>query len=476
MKIKNIIYGLIIVIALGSCSDWLTVYPKTEMPTQSQFSSEQGFKDALSGVYTLIKNPTLYGGGLTFSNIEYMAALWDVNTSTAEQALSLHKYSDEKATLVIDAIYAKQYNAIVNLNAILENIDLNKTVFKTEGMYEIVKGEALALRAFIHFDLLRMFGPLPSLPDGAGGKLPYVKRVSKEINIPITYTEYKTAVLKDLTDAENLLKTVDPLVNATVAANKSSNIVSDYFAYRIIRMNFYAVKALQARANIWFGNNTDAYDAAMAVINAQNPDGTKKFTLGSTADFGSKNFVLPSEHVFCLHDYALYTKYTNNFSSGTLKKGSTITNIKTTMFGNTGTDIRELNLWELITLGNGTSCHIIKKYQVPQTITNINSDYRQIPLIRLSELYMIAIETGTGVQSLWDEYRSTRGITAKTLPADIVALKKDIMIESRKEFYAEGQMFYLYKRYNSPRADILFSSTSMVVNYVVPLPKSEISQ
>ncbi len=476
MKIKNIIYGIIIVTALSSCSDWLTVYPKTEMPTQNQFSSEQGFKDALSGVYTLLKSSTLYGGGLTFSNIEYMAALWDVNSSTAEQALSLHKYSDEKATAVIDEIYAKQYNVIANINAILEKIDADKSVFKTAGMYEIVKGEALALRAFVHLDLIRMFGPIPTMPDGAGAKLPYVTRVSKEINIPVTYNEYKTAVLKDLADAEEILKKVDPLLNATVAENKRLNAVSDYFVYRIIRMNFYAVKAIQARANLWFGNNADAYAAAMTVINAQNPDGTKKFTLGSSADFGSKNYVLPSEHIFCLHDYALYTKYTNNFTSGNLKKGSTITSIKTTMFGNTGTDIRELNLWELITLGNGTSCHVIKKYQVPQSITSISTDYRQIPLIRLSELYMIAIETGSGVQPLWDEYRSTRGIPAKALPVDPTALKKDILTEFRKEFYAEGQMFYLYKRYNSPRTDILFSSSSMVVNYIVPLPKSEISQ
>lgn len=475
MKIKNIIFGLIVVVTLSSCNDWLTVNPKTEMPKNEQLSSEQGYKDALSGVYTLLKSPVLYGGGLSFSNIEYMASLWDVTAATVGEALSLHQFNNEKAVAVFDAIYAKQYNVIVNINSILEAIDANQSVFKTPGMYETIKGEALALRAFVHFDLIRMFGPVPTLPDGDGAKLPYVKRVSKDVNIPVNYNDYKAAVLKDLSDAEDLLENVDPLLTSKVADNKKSNNVSDYYAYRVIRMNYYAVKAIQARANLWFGNKTEAYEAAMAVINAQNSDGTKKFTLGSSADFGSGNYIMSGEHIFSLHDYALYSKFASNFANGNLKNGNSAVTIKTTLFGDTGTDIRELNLWELVPMVNGTSGNVIKKYQVPQTISSIETDYRQIPIIRLSELYMIAIETGNGEQALWDQYRSTRGVVAKTLPTTPEALKGEILTEFRKEFYAEGQLFYLYKRYNSPKADIMFSATSQMVNYIAPLPKSEIS-
>ena len=50
---KQIIYILLTTTMLGlmSCSDWLDVSPKTSIPTDKQFESESGFKDALTGIY-----------------------------------------------------------------------------------------------------------------------------------------------------------------------------------------------------------------------------------------------------------------------------------------------------------------------------------------------------------------------------------------------------------------------------------------
>ena len=97
-------------------------------------------------------------------------------------------------------------------------------------------------------------------------------------------------------------------------------------------------------------------------------------------------------------------------------------------------------------------------------------------MIRLSELYFIAIESGSAeqAQKLWDEYRDSRVLDRKDLPTDPKQLQQEILTEFRKEFYAEGQLFYLYKRYNSPREDILFANSRLVVNYILPLPKTEL--
>ena len=35
---------------ITSCSDWLDVSPRTEIKADDNFESEQGFKDALTGV------------------------------------------------------------------------------------------------------------------------------------------------------------------------------------------------------------------------------------------------------------------------------------------------------------------------------------------------------------------------------------------------------------------------------------------
>ena len=49
---KQIIYILLTTTMLGlmSCSDRLDVSPKTSIPTDKQFESESGFKDALTGL------------------------------------------------------------------------------------------------------------------------------------------------------------------------------------------------------------------------------------------------------------------------------------------------------------------------------------------------------------------------------------------------------------------------------------------
>ncbi len=56
-----------------------------------------------------------------------------------------------------------EYKIVADVNSILQKIDQQKALF-TGDNYRLIKGEALALRAFAHFDVLRMFGPMPDNP------------------------------------------------------------------------------------------------------------------------------------------------------------------------------------------------------------------------------------------------------------------------------------------------------------------------
>lgn len=453
--------GLILInlsVLISGCNDWLSVYPSSEMPVQKQFGSEQGVQDALTGVYIQIKTQNLYGKSLSFGYIDNMASLWDVMSSSNEASFSLHQYAE--VTNIIDGIYGDMYNAIANINNILDHIQADNGVITTPGMYEIIRGECLALRAFLHFDLMRLFGPAPEDLQGKGAKLSYVKTVSKEIKLPVSYEEYKEFALEDLQEALSLLKANDPIVTEKETDN-------NFLKNRVCRMNYYAVRALQARAALWYGMKQEAYDAAMEVIDARNKNGERKFDINTIkAAFPAKDFALTSEHIWGLYDHELATKYTSLFQTGILYKGTTLQTIMRDLFGNTGTDFREVYLWELKTLLNGDVAVIKKFYEATQ-----------IPLIRLSELYFIAIETGKKeqVQGLWDAYRTSRVLDTKELATEQEQLRKEILTEFRKEFYAEGQLFYLYKRYNSAREDILFANSTLVVNYVLPLPKTELN-
>lgn len=458
-----------------SCGKWLDISPKIEMSTDEAFSDEEGIKDALSGVYVLLKDESLYGKSLSYTYIENMASLWEVATATPDEAFNTHRFNT--VTPQIDNMYGKLYNAIVNVNNILENIETNRGALKSKNLYEIIKGEALALRAFLHFDLIRLFGPIPSKTELGGAKLPYVTTVSNDINLPVSLEQYKTQLFKDLAEAQVYLKN-DPLLLYPAEVLRSPTEfaklteLNEFFANRTIRMNYYASKALEARAALWFGEKEQAYQCAMEVVKAVNTDGSKKFDISKSrnAIIGKTDNLLVTEQLFGLFDYNLPTKYTLSFTSGMLFNGKNPDKIVKTMFGNTGTDIRELNLWEKRDYTGGVTKFITNKYNA----TSLN---RQIPLIRLSEVYFIAIESAASkgeVQPLWDEYLVSRGIAARALPNTEELLRKELLAETRKEFYAEGQLFYMYKRLNAPKSDILFASPLLTVNYILPLPKTEI--
>lgn len=464
-----------------SCKKYLDVTPKTESPQNVLFNSQQGFKDALSGVYIQMRAPSAYGAALSFGTVDRLIMNWDVVTNTTEQRIGLYQFQDEGVQTAFRTIYNQLYYSIANLNALLSKIDQQKKVFTTTGLYEMIKGEALALRAYLHLDILRLYGPVPEAVDPAI-QLSYVTKLSAETHPVMDFNAYKTLLFADLTEAENLLKNIDPVLQYTItelsnpAPTAVFNPEDTYMAYRHLRLNYFAVKALQARTHLWFKEKEQAYAAAKVVVDAQNQNASTKFRLGTAADMTATNYVLTPEHVFGLYDFDMANSFLNNFNSGLYKKGANNATINPQLYGSTGTDIREANLWQQVTLANQSNAYILRKYRINTTgstaITTVATDYRQIPLLRLSEMYLILCETAPAAdaQTYWATFRQSRNIPVTTLPTDEVLKRLEIIKEYRKEFYGEGQAFYAYKRINAPKANVLFTPAAATINYVVPVP------
>ena len=74
----------------------------------------------------------------------------------------LANYDHQKMKDAVSNTWVKGYALIGNINTLLEHCEKNRNVLSDKG-YHIIKGEALALRAMLHFDLLRIFGPPASL-------------------------------------------------------------------------------------------------------------------------------------------------------------------------------------------------------------------------------------------------------------------------------------------------------------------------
>jgi hypothetical protein len=109
-----------------------------------------------------------------------------------------------------------------------------------------------------------------------------------------------------------------------------------------------------------------------------------------------------------------------------------------------------------------------------------NLHYLMAPALRLSELYYIASEctydTDPAKATAYvDSVRYHRGINAPLVVSDKESFLNELVKEARKEFYGEGQIFYMYKRLNRSVAGLTgISYPASDKIFVLPLPNTEI--
>ena len=102
-----------------------------------------------------------------------------------------------------------------------------------------------------------------------------------------------------------------------------------------------------------------------------------------------------------------------------------------------------------------------------------------VPLFRLSEMYLIAMESTDDLaeaNALYTKYMRARNVQVENYFPDLSWVQVETVFEMRIEFMAEGQMFYTYKRTGA--TDMFFDNSKTITedNYVVPVPESELKQ
>lgn len=105
-------------------------------------------------------------------------------------------------------------------------------------------------------------------------------------------------ILVDLKRAETMMKDNDPISSGK--RYRATYLSGD----RKLKMNYYAVRALQARVYLWRGDYQEAYDAAMEVIGAADGMGVRFLTMDDLGTKDSQNDYVnrscPMEYVFGL--------------------------------------------------------------------------------------------------------------------------------------------------------------------------------
>lgn len=476
MKKGIYIYTLLFlaVLSLGSCKKWLDVKPEDKFIEEQLYSTPQGFDDALNGFYINNGSNKLYGATLTSTTMDVLAQLYLVNSLNSEYLMSTYSYLESSPKAKIDNIWTSMYLNIANANKYLESLDKYGAVLDAKKLNQY-KGETYGLRAFYYFDLMRMFTKPYTTADSLMKVLPYYDKTGYDASDykPTNYIMQK--VLADLKTAEDLLLANDPAVNQTQVSKVTLSYGRDSRNYR---MNYYAIKALQARVNLWKGNKAAALAAAKVLI-----DNQSKFPWIVAADLNSpstSNKIFGTEMIFGVENPKLNDLFDEVFNP-TLSDGDILAPnttgafINTTVFEGVATDYRNQFVWKVAGRPYPTSF----KYQDGgNTSYNFN---RTVPLIKMGEMYLIAAEcepdntTALTYLNLLRTKRNLAALPATTTPSALVTA---IMKEYRKEFLGEGQLFYYYKRTQTASIINGGSNTAQsltTANYTFPIPLSETS-
>lgn len=464
------IFKVLVVLGLGvtlsSCSDWLDVQPKSQVEDSELFSSQQGYKEALAGVYSSMVDDNTYAKNLMFGAMAVLGQEWTDCPSTTYGDLAQFDYTTTYSKSLIEGIWTTNYNGIVNVNNLLLHIDGSQKLFSGNN-YSIIKGEALALRAFLHFDLLRCFGvsyaQSPEKPS-----IPYCTTMSYRVSPQLKVSEVADKVMADLKEAASLLQNTDPVVTGEEVTELDDN---GYLMNRQRHMNYYAVRGLMARVYMWMGNYDEAGKAANEVIQSESFSWATVDKLSNGED---NSFA--TEQLFGLHD-DLMSNISDNYFNPELSSNSFSIDQQTLLdyYEQETTDYRYLYLFQS---GVGE----LADYRFSTKFTESSGDdsfyTNKLPMIRLSEMYLILAECQYRNNHQADALATINELrTARNIVTPLNALPDDfygwLVKEYRREFLGEGQLFFLYKRLNM--RSVLGSDADMVAQkaYTFPLPMSE---
>lgn len=479
MKHFIITTSLIAAVTFGSgCSQWLDVQPYDQISEEQLFSSEEGFQKLLNGIYIELCSTELYGASLGPEMIEVMGGAYEIGDDAVKWSnypdLKRYNYASDYWRDRLDATWNKAYSLILNCNKLLEGLEGREELFTT-GHAAIIRGEALALRAMLHFDLLRIFGPVYSQHPEALS-IPYYTSRTTTPEPQLAASEVISRILADLTRARTELAG-DPVITEGTLMSADPSGGSSFLRYRALRLNYYAVTALEARVQLYAGNRTEAFNRALEVIRAADKGIFPFVERAAVVGTEDPDRIFSTEVLFAFSHSSRNQIFLDYFSPSrttfVFKMESVL--INQVIYGGGQTtggyqdDYRNRVGWST----SGSNRYFYKYADMENSGAIENT---MIPMLRLGEMYLIAAEAQSDNLNNGTSYvnmlRRNRGISTS-----LQSLTQELLIyEYIRELYGEGQLFYLYKRLYTTiiRSATASQNTLPSSNvFVVPLPDSE---
>ncbi|WP_440132937.1 RagB/SusD family nutrient uptake outer membrane protein [Chitinophaga sancti] len=410
---RNYIIYIFLLLSFTACNDKLTLAPAVSLPTEDALTSIAGVKAGISGMYAGMRSVNYYGRNFLVIP-EIAADNVYLSATNSNRFGSSFRITWLTADADITNFWNQAYTVILRANNIINNVPLLKD--GTEKEKNDALGQALFVRALVHFDLLRTFSQPYAIAGGSAMGIPYMTKF--EVGSPArnTQDEVYTQLIKDLTQAKSLL--------AKDAANPYN-------------ANAYAASALLARVYLYKGDNANAVTEASTVISAGS------YTIVAAADLPDfYNVSGTKEEIFTLKVLAVETLGSDDVGKIYLKPG----------YG----DIRvSPDLVKLFDTNDARYQSFIKpftgsakeyeneKYYGQDGIFGLYSP----KILRISEQYLIRAEANAKLGNYAVALQDLNAIRANRTQANLVNIPDadvlaNVLLERRKEMMFEGHRYF----------------------------------
>lgn len=429
--------------SLMGCESFIEVEaPNNQILAVDAFTTKSGAESALAEIYARIREEGVVTGN-TVGGTVIMAAYSDdlifFGTNTTLQQFANHTLIPSNTS--INTIWRTTYAHIYAINAFKEGV-ANSVNIAEEDKSRFL-GEALFLRAFLHFYLVNCYG-----------QIPYCTSTDYTVNQNISKkseSEIYNLILQDVTEAKEL-------------------IPEDYPTAERVRPNKSVVDAFLARVYLYNQDWQEANDAATAVIENQ----LYSWNLDIEQEFLRDN---PSI-IWSLHPglQGLNTRDARSFvfASGPPTRPTLAPDLHNAFEAN---DFRK-TAWIKTIQGAGGPWYHANKYK---KITNTGVSEEYTILFRLAEMYLIRAECKAmlndleGAKEDLNKIRNRAGIadTGANTQQDVL---QAILNERRLELFTEqSHRFFDLKR--TGKANEVLSIVKpnwRETNRVFPLPENEL--
>jgi len=207
--IKNTLMISIILFMLmmcNSCDRFTDVgLPKSQITRDLIFKDDELAKSAMAAVYRSVYETGFISGGTSGAQILFGAYADELQSyaSATSDASIFYQLSHLASTAKINSLWTTTYSQLYNINSIIEGIEHSENL--SLEVKNLLKGEALFMRALLHLYLVQTYGAIP-----------YVTTTSYEVNQVIGKSSSSTVYglcKADLQAAVNLLPATLPAGN-----------------------------------------------------------------------------------------------------------------------------------------------------------------------------------------------------------------------------------------------------------------------